>query len=309
MSVDHARGYHDGQRAVQRRAGGSGMAGRLERGIRAELPEGARAFLAEQRLLLAGTADPDGLVWCSVLAGPPGFLATPDDRTVAIAALPPAGDPLARTLAAGPAPAGLLAIEPQTRRRLRVNGTAELDAGGVRLRTEQVYGNCPKYIARRAVAAEGAPETPAPAAVRRDALSPADRARIARADTFFIATAAPGGGADASHRGGAPGFVAVHDERRLSFPDYAGNTMFMTLGNLEANPRAGLLFLDWARGDTLQLSGRATVDWSPERAAALPGAERVVDFEVEAVVFAPRALPLRWALQERSRFNPPVGRG
>ena len=240
---------------------------------------------------------------------PPGFLATPDDRTVAIAALPPAGDPLARTLAAGPAPAGLLAIEPQTRRRLRVNGTAELDAGGVRLRTEQVYGNCPKYIARRAVVAEGAPEAPAPAAVRRDALSPADRARIARADTFFIATAAPGGGADASHRGGSPGFVAVHDERRLSFPDYAGNTMFMTLGNLEANPRAGLLFLDWERGDTLQLSGRATVDWSPERAAALPGAERVVDFEVEAVVFAPRALPLRWALQERSRFNPPVGRG
>ena len=101
----------------------------------------------------------------------------------------------------------------------------------------------------------------------------------------------------------------MHDERRLSFPDYAGNTMFMTLGNLAANPRAGLLFLDWERGDTLQLSGRAVVDWSPERAAALPGAERVVDFEVDAVVRAPRALPLRWALEERSRFNPPVGRG
>jgi uncharacterized protein len=83
----------------------------------------------------------------------------------------------------------------------------------------------------------------------------------------------------------------------------------MTLGNLAADPAAGLLFVDWERGDTLQVSGRAAVDWSPDRAAALPGAQRVVDVTVEAVVRTPAALPLRWALLEPSPFNPPVGRG
>jgi catechol 2,3-dioxygenase-like lactoylglutathione lyase family enzyme len=101
--------------------------------------------------------------------------------------------------------------------------------------------------------------------------------------------------------------LAVHDERRLSFPDYPGNSMFMTLGNVAANPRAGLLFIDWETGDTLQLTGAAVVDWSPERASAIPGAERVVDFAVDRVIQMAGALPLRWVLEERSRFNPPVG--
>jgi predicted pyridoxine 5'-phosphate oxidase superfamily flavin-nucleotide-binding protein len=132
---------------------------------------------------------------------------------------------------------------------------------------------------------------------------------VAAADTFVIATAARDGSADASHRGGSPGFVTVHGDRRLSFPDYAGNSMFLTLGNLAANPRAGLLFIDWETGDTLQLSGRAAVDWSPSRAAAIPGAERVVDLEVERVIATRGALPLHWVLEERSRFNPPAPAG
>jgi hypothetical protein len=144
------------------------------------------------------------------------------------------------------------------------------------------------------------------AAVERERLSAGDRRLVACADTFVIATAGPDGGADASHRGGSPGFVTVHDDAHVSFPDYAGNTMYMTLGNVEANPRAGLLFLDWATGDALQLSGRAAVDWTPERAAAVPGAQRIVDFTVERVVATAGAVPYRWALDERSRFNPPV---
>ena|SRR5215218_3182917 len=300
------RGYHDGERAVQRRAGGTATAERLEHGIRSELPDAARAFFAGLRLLFTASTDPHGRVWCSVLDGPGGFVGTPDDRTVAVAARPAAHDPLARALATGPAPIGLLAIEPQTRRRLRVNGTAALVSGGLRVTTEQVYANCPKYIARRDVAAEAPPAAPPPAVVERSALSPADRRLIATADTFFIATASADGSADASHRGGSPGFVAVHDDRRLSFPDYAGNSMYMTLGNLAANPRAGLLFVDWETGDTLQLSGRAAVDWSPQRGAAIPGAQRIVDLVVERVIATRGALPLRWVLEERSRFNPPA---
>ena len=188
--------------------------------------------------------DPAGHVWASVLSGPPGFIDTPDDRTLTAAALPPPGSPLAEALGAGPAAVGLLGIEPQTRRRIRVNGTGTLGPDGLAVRTEQVYSNCPKYIQRRHVTASAAAT---PATVERDAMSDADRRMVAAADTFVIATAGPDG-ADASHRGGEPGFVTVHDERHLRFPDYPGNTMFMTLGNLDANPRAGLLFLDWETG-------------------------------------------------------------
>jgi predicted pyridoxine 5'-phosphate oxidase superfamily flavin-nucleotide-binding protein len=135
-----------------------------------------------------------------------------------------------------------------------------------------------------------------PRALERERMTAADRRLVATADTFFIATAGPDG-ADASHRGGSPGFVTVHDDVHLRFPDYPGNTMYMTLGNLEANPHAGLLFVDWDTGDALQLSGRAVVDWSQERA---------VDFTVERVIATTGAVPYRWTLDERSRFNPPV---
>jgi predicted pyridoxine 5'-phosphate oxidase superfamily flavin-nucleotide-binding protein len=295
------RGYHAGQRAVQRRAGDTSVADRLEP-TRAELPGVAQDFLAGLPLLFVAATDPEGQVWASVLSGPPGFVDVPDERTVQIAAAPPPGSPLARALDAGEAPVGLLGLEPETRRRMRVNGHAVRDGGALRVRTEQVYSNCPKYIQRRHVtAAEGEARAPA----ERSELAPADAERVAAADTFVIATAGPDG-ADASHRGGDPGFVTLHDAGHLSFPDYAGNTMFMTLGNLAANPRAGLLFLDWETGDALQLTGRAEIDWSEERAAATPGAQRIVDFHVERVLATPGAVPYRWALDERSRFNPPV---
>jgi predicted pyridoxine 5'-phosphate oxidase superfamily flavin-nucleotide-binding protein len=182
---------------------------------------------------------------------------------------------------------GLLAIDPLNRTRIRVNGSGD----GPRVQTEQVFGNCPKYIQRRVPVAVEPRQT---IRSERPSLSPADRATVLAADTFFIASAGPTG-LDVSHRGGQPGFVEV-DGDRLWFPDYTGNRMFMTLGNLVADGRAGLLFLDWESGDTLQLSGRGTVGFEP----------RGVAFEVERVIHTRGAVPLRWALLERSRFNPPV---
>ncbi len=116
----------------------------------------------------------------------------------------------------------------------------------------------------------------APARARRaPGLAEAQRAWIRRADTFFIATSHPEAGADASHRGGMPGFVRVEGDR-LVWPDYAGNAMFNTLGNIALHPRAGLVFPDFEAGATLQLTGRAAVDWDRDRAGSFPGAERLV---------------------------------
>ncbi|MDX2167339.1 MAG: pyridoxamine 5'-phosphate oxidase family protein, partial [Deltaproteobacteria bacterium] len=142
-------------------------------------------------------------------------------------------------------------------------------------------------------------------AVQRGAgLDAAQRAWIAAADTCFIATAHPTRGADASHRGGAPGFVQVVDEHTLRWPDYAGNGMFQTLGNLATRPAAGLLFVDFASGAALQLTGSARVSWDAADAAAMAGAERVVEFHVAAVVERRGAVPAGWQFLEASPHNP-----
>src|ERR1041384_5691157 len=111
--------------------------------------------------------------------------------------------------------------------------------------------------------------------MRGPALSRRQMEWISRADTFFIGSRHAEGGVDASHRGGQPGFVQCIDERTLEFPDYAGNRMFQTLGNLVLDPTAGLLFVDFERGHTLQIAGAVTIEWSPGN-GQFPGAERIV---------------------------------
>jgi len=298
--------YHPGERAVQRRAGATGRADHVGRSIRATVPPVAAAFLAERRTIVVGAADGEGRVWASPLTGPPGFVRAPDDRTVAVGVRPRPGDPLADVLAAGPVRVGGIALEPATRRRMRFNGTARPDGAGLRITTEQVYSNCPKYIQRRAVVGEFPPPEGAPAPLRGDALGQRQRELVAGADTFFVATAGADGSADASHRGGNPGFVRVLGPDRLCWPDYTGNSMYMTLGNLEQDPAAGLLFPDWSTGGFLQLTGEARVDWSASRAAAVPGAERMVDFTVTGVVQVPRGAGPRRGAPEFSPANPPV---
>jgi predicted pyridoxine 5'-phosphate oxidase superfamily flavin-nucleotide-binding protein len=211
-----------------------------------------------------------------------------------IAATPPPGDALAANLQSRPE-LGVLLIDLATRRRLRLNGRSFVTPEGIFLLTDAVYGNCSKYIQKRRLVAEA--KAP-PGAVRRaSSLDARTRAVVAGADTFFIASSHPRGGADASHRGGRPGFVRVRDERTLEFLDYAGNNMFNTLGNLVEHAAAGLLFVDFTSGDLLQLAGRAEVLFGPERA---------VRFAIEDVREIPGGSPLRFELVEPSPINPPL---
>ncbi|WP_443065841.1 hypothetical protein [Streptomyces sp. NBC_00503] len=136
----------------------------------------------------------------------------------------------------------MIAIEPATRRRMRMNDLARPDGAGLRVELDQVISNCPKYLQKRDF-------TLVPAAgervVRRSReLSESQRATIAGTDTFFISTASPDGDADASHRGGNPGFLKALSPTHLRWPDYVGNAMFLTLGNLSLHPRAGLVVPD-----------------------------------------------------------------
>jgi hypothetical protein len=297
--------YHRGELAVQAQAGTRPMATRLARSLQTEFPAQARAFMAAQPLLVVSTADAHERLWASVLTGAPGFLQLPDAHTLLIAARPVPGDVLATNLATDAA-VGTTAIDFETRRRIRLNGRAHLTTEGLVVKLDEVFFNCPKYIQAREWQALPAPAGPPPAGVTVPALTPELQAWITQADTFFLATANAEAGLDASHRGGLPGFVRVVDAHTLQWPDYAGNGMFQSLGNLALDPRAGLLFPDFATGNVLQLTGRARTDWDPSQARHFSGAERVLTFEVAETRTLPGALPLQWTFESYSPFNPPV---
>jgi len=304
--------FHAGEQALQARAG---MRERLAKfgtkAIRDFMPDQHRVLFAELPIVVVGALDARRRPWASVLTGTPGFMSSPDPRTLRIAARPGYADPLAAGLVAG-APVGLLGIQLETRRRNRMNGTViEADEDGFVVRVDQSFGNCPQYIQARApvfAAEPSAVVAPRPARAEGAVLS-ADAAALARrADTFFIATASPaaGGGdptegVDVSHRGGKPGFVHVREDAGrtvLTSPDFRGNSFFNTLGNLALNPRAGVVFVDFATGDLLSLTGEAKVVWDGPELAAFAGAERLLRFRVEEGVWLENAVPLRWSAPE-----------
>jgi uncharacterized protein len=296
--------YHTGEIAVQTKAGVRRRAEKLAAGIRGSISPDRREFVAAQRMAVLGTMDRRGGIWASVVTGKAGFLQASDEHTIRIAAAPTAGDPLLENVAA-PARAALIIPDLAARRRLRLNGRGEMVGGVIEIRTDQVYGNCAHYIQARAPIGEHQwPTAAATAAMRTTRLSDEHQRLIGHADTFFIATSHPEYGTDISHRGGNPGFVRIVDGRRLAIPDYSGNNMFNTLGNIVANPRAGLLFIDFDNGRTLQLSGRAAIDWDPARAATLAGAERILDFELDEAIDNPHGFPLRYEFHDYSHFNP-----
>ncbi|MDG4863585.1 pyridoxamine 5'-phosphate oxidase family protein, partial [Streptomyces sp. T-3] len=202
---------------------------------------------------------------------------------------------------------GMIAIEPATRRRMRINGTSGPTGRGLRVTPDQVIANCPKYLQKRDFTLLPQAEWQAGAPRQRTTgLSTAQQLAVSTADTFFVSTASPAGDADASHRGGNPGFVQVLSPTHLRWPDYIGNAMFLTLGNLELHPEAGLVFPDWETGSMLQLTGTARTNWDTDERARIPGAQRLVDFFVTGVQETPNALPLRWSEPGYSRFNPPT---
>ncbi|MGV9426592.1 pyridoxamine 5'-phosphate oxidase family protein [Streptomyces sp. NPDC003656] len=288
--------YHAGSRAVQDRAGERERADHVGRSLGQDIKPVAAAFLGLQPLLIVGAADPGtGRVWTSALSGEPGFVRATGPRQMSVTPGLPPGDPLAEALATPGTAVGTLALDPRTRRRMRLNGRLRPTARGFAVTADQVFSNCPKYIQRRETY-ERVERREHEVPVRRGQLDPEAVEFVTAADTFFLATVHPGG-ADASHRGGNPGFVRVDSPSELSWRDYPGNAMFLTLGNLRADPRAGLLFLDWATGTTLQLTGEARTEFGTD-------GERTVRFTVTEALTTPAAVPLRWSAPGYSPANP-----
>jgi uncharacterized protein len=143
----------------------------------------------------------------------------------------------------------------------------------------------------------------------RAVIGPEDRAFIERMDMFFLATADSQGRPQCSYKGGDPGFVRVLDEQTVAFPNYDGNGMYLSMGNLIENPQVGMLFIDFVsqRPSRLRLSGLASVDEADPLVEHYPGAQFVVRVRATQVFpNCPRYIH-RMELIERSRFVPRAG--
>lgn len=317
--------FHPGELLAQRRAGTRGVADELSAAIHIALPDGGalNPLLDKLRLLsLSSVSPPDAehishSVWVSVVFGDHFVKSpSPDKITIALDGLSP-NDVLHENLAKSEvdSPVGILALDFLNRRRYRTNGVvsswplaknerkAVLD-----FTVREAFPNCPKYIQIRDVTPSTASLPPIPVHVAFEsdvAMSDADKALIKAADTLFLGTYYKTG-ADVNHRGGRPGFVRVVSDTQIFWPDYRGNGVFQSFGNLQVDDRAGVTFIDFATGRTVQLSGSASVEWNIDPTLGVEAAAmRLVRFQVDSVRRSTGpATNYRWENPEYSPYNP-----
>lgn len=283
--------FHRGELEAQARAGG----GSPGAGIRELMTEQHRVFFESLRFVAVASRLEDWPV-ATLLTGEPGFVSVSDLRTLRVLTYLDPSDPATRGLVKG-APAGLLGIDLRTRRRNRANGViASASTMEFVLSVRQSFGNCPQYIRPRELRRV---HTTAQPIEHFDRLNDEAREAISRADTFFVATGSraneAAGGMDISHRGGRPGFVRIEGDT-LTIPDYRGNRYFNTFGNLLYEPRAALLFVDFARGDLLHVQGTTEIVWDGPEVRAFSDAERLWRVHLQRYWLRRGAVPLRWTL-------------
>lgn len=284
--------FHAGELAAQQRAG---IAPRAS-AIRDAMPDQHRLFFAGLPFAFAATTDDTGWPVATILTGTPGFVASPNAKTLHIEAMPRADDPVAPWLRSG-APVGILGIDLASRRRNRANGfVAGVDMEGFTVSVRESFGNCPQYIHVRDMAFERSLARPIET---MDGLDAAARAAIIAADTLFVASSGGEKGVDISHRAGKPGFIQISGNT-LTIPDYAGNRYFNTLGNLLLDARAALLFPDFANGDLLLVQGRTEIVWDILPEQRVNGAERLWRLTVNRAWRRRSAVSLRWTLRAMS---------
>lgn len=301
MSITYEH-FHPGEVAVQEEWGTDTAAyeRQSQQMMRPEINPQEHVFIDGLTFSMAGTIDADGRPWASpLLSSGAELFRVSGATTVDVSPHLAAGDPLMENIAAT-GQLGVLFFSPETRRRAKSIGHATAaENGGLHYEMTRLFGLCPKYIYRRSHlpatdVSSNAPET-------RRVLNDEDRRQLQLSDTIFFASFSPHG-ADVTHRGGTPGFIDVVDPSHLEIPDYFGNGMFNTLGNLRLDDRMAITDVDFTSGRTLHLTGRAA---ARPTGKAFPDAERTVSFAIEEVRIS-WAQVGEWADIEPSRYSPAV---
>ncbi|KJR81191.1 uncharacterized protein SPSK_01073 [Sporothrix schenckii 1099-18] len=183
------------------------------------------------------------------------------------------------------------------------------------LLVQEALGNCPKYLNQKRIMVH----KPRPQLVYDSDKSPGPLPRagfelIEGADLFFLSST-DGKTMDTNHRGGSPGFLRVADEGgqspnhtalTLVYPEFSGNRLYQTLGNLKVNPLVGVVIPDFETGNVVYLTGRTKILVGPEARAYLPHTKLAVRIEVERTIFVTDGLPFRGETIDFSPYNPPV---
>lgn len=277
--------FHEGELLVQQQAGETAKGEQNGRIIADSLPKNALKFIEQQSMVVLGSVDEQKNIWASILLGNAGFIKAIALQTVEIdrQQVFELEDPFWTNIKHENR-IGMLVIELETRRRLRINGAiAQTTADKLSLQVTESYPNCPKYIQRRQLSLNLTSKGDRSPIKSGEVLTLQQRKLIKSADTFFVASFHSTRGVDVSHRGGNSGFIRLIDAQTIRIPDYNGNGMFNTLGNLVVNPHAGLIFINFERSYTLQLTGEAEIIWNTENQNySTGGTQRYWDFKIKS---------------------------
>ncbi|MEM9519087.1 MAG: pyridoxamine 5'-phosphate oxidase family protein [Actinomycetota bacterium] len=291
--------FHPGEVAVQAEWGTDTDAyeAQSRQMMRPEINPHERVFISGLTFSAAASVDADGRPWASTLFAADTPLFTVDSATsLTISPALGVGEPLVDSVRASGA-LGVLFFDPLTRRRAKSIGHATTDGHTFRYDMTRLFGLCPKYIYARSH--EPAPKAPNGVAVTSDRLGDDDQTLLAQADTAFLASFSPHG-ADVTHRGGPPGFIEIVDANTLEIPDYFGNGMFNTLGNLRLDDRLALTATDFTTGRTVHMTGHAVARATGK---ASPEPERSITVTVEEIRVSWNSVG-RWTDHGPSRYTP-----
>ncbi|CAN9230477.1 unnamed protein product [Alternaria alternata] len=290
------------------------------------------SFMFQRAPLLAlGTLDAQSRPWATLWGGEPGFSEQLGGGFIGTRTLVDGtNDPVVQALMSGNQKGEMtqakdggklvagLAIDLMTRKRVKTAG--RMIAGAIRdidveiegeadrkqeqiqlvTKIEQSLGNRPKYLNQYEIR---------PALVnarlvsQSSSLSKEGEELVARSDMFFLSTTTEDD-MDVNHRGGPAGFVRMINSSTLVYPEYSGNRLYQSLGNLMLNPKIGIVFPDYGTGDVLYLTGTTEILAGADAAVLLPGSNLAVKITISECRFVANGLPFRGSKKTPSPYNP-----
>ncbi|KAB5583180.1 hypothetical protein GE09DRAFT_1167253 [Coniochaeta sp. 2T2.1] len=286
--------------------------------------------IAASPLVAFGALDDEGRPWTTILGGDRGFSRPIQQGFLGAKSLADRNhDPVVRALLGSAPkegellqvekPISALSVDLENRDRVKVAGRliagvltsqegADASVGEVELAilVKETLGNCPKYMNKKIIQAH----LPTPELVSDTFPLPQEALDlIEKADMLFLTTAS-GDAMDTNHRGGPQGFIRVAhnspDEVILVYPEYSGNRLYESLGNLYVNPKIGIAIPDFDTSDVLYLTGTTKILTGAEASALIPHQKLAIRINVTAGSFIKDSLPFRGGLGQRSPYNPPV---
>ncbi|KAI9890488.1 MAG: hypothetical protein M1814_003972 [Vezdaea aestivalis] len=331
--ITDSMGWHQGEELMQNLL----HAPKRENPAAPGLTAGAAWMMEDSSLLVVGTLDDDDQPWTSIWGGTEGTAQKIQANIVAIGTnIDRDNDPVVRALLGNHSAGSIvrsegrgkmisaLGLNLEQRRRIKLFGrmvagaykkpeaadtspSSDVDEAQVIIKIEESMNNCPKYINTRHVR----PVQPEPHLVSETLpLHPDAIKLVEKSDMLFISSSNHDEDMDSNHRGGPPGFVRVLANEDagtvLVYPEYSGNRLYQTLGNLQMTPKAGITFPDYDTGDVLYLTGETTILSGQDAARVLTHSNLAVRFEVKKAIFVRQGLSFRGDFLAYSPYNPKV---